>query len=184
MDICSHKLKEWWEKGDNMFLLDLRRDAYPQVPVAFSDYAPENRLTWLGFGLNVVPLIMRSILDTVLSQDDSIGRAILSYINDIYINESMFSAKQLGKHLADQTYLQSLWETCGWGQSAGCTGRGGGVAWHASTETRSQKFYASSLVFSHYAGNLRVIFQFVVGWVVTAFLKWCMYAVTNRWDRL
>lgn len=127
MDICSHKLKEWWEKGDNMFLLDLRRDAYPQVPVAFSDYAPENRLTWLGFGLNVVPLIMRSILDTVLSQDDSIGRAILSYINDIYINESMFSAKQLGKHLADQTYLQSLWETCGWGQSAGCTGRGGGL---------------------------------------------------------
>lgn len=67
-EVCPYKLREWRQKGDNLFE-NLSTSAHPQIPVTFSDCASEQRhcLTWLGFGLNVVPLIMRSIFDSVIS---------------------------------------------------------------------------------------------------------------------
>ena len=56
-------------------------------------------LTRLGFGLNVTPLIMRAIVNTVLSQDRIINTATSSYINDIFMNESVCSVVCVKEYL-------------------------------------------------------------------------------------
>lgn len=55
----------------------------------------------LGFGLNVVPLIMQSIIDVVLAQDKSIKHSTSAYIEDIYVSESLFSMKPVQKHFTN-----------------------------------------------------------------------------------
>lgn len=60
--------------------------------MALSDYALERikmlPYTPIIFGLNMVLLIIRSAFETaVLSPEDSIRRATLSYIDNIYIRE-------------------------------------------------------------------------------------------------
>ena len=46
----------------------------------------------LGFGLNVAPLIMQSIVNVVTKLDKIINAATSSYNNDIFVNESVCSA--------------------------------------------------------------------------------------------
>lgn len=46
-------------------------------------------LTRLGFGLNVATLIMKAVIDAVLSQDEAIANATSAYIDDIYVNENL-----------------------------------------------------------------------------------------------
>ena len=46
-------------------------------------------LTRLGFGLNVVPLIIKSVIDAILSQDHTIKSATSAYVDDILINENL-----------------------------------------------------------------------------------------------
>ena len=46
-------------------------------------------LTRLGFGLNVVPLIMKSVIDAIVSQDHTIKSATTAYVDDILINENV-----------------------------------------------------------------------------------------------
>ena len=43
-------------------------------------------LTYLGFGLNVASLIMRSIVYAMVSQDETVNKATSSYINDMFVN--------------------------------------------------------------------------------------------------
>ena len=45
--------------------------------------------TRLGFSLNVVPQIMKTIISAVLSQEETVERAMSTYFNDIYINENV-----------------------------------------------------------------------------------------------
>ena len=49
-------------------------------------------LTHLGFGLNVAPQIMRSIVKAVIGQDETVSRATSLYVNDIFVNESVFGS--------------------------------------------------------------------------------------------
>lgn len=46
-------------------------------------------LPYLCFGLNVAPLIMKAIIDAVLSQDEAIANVTSAYIDNIYVNESL-----------------------------------------------------------------------------------------------
>ena len=46
----------------------------------------------IGFRLNVAPLIMQDIVNTVLSQDGIVNTATSSYIDDIFVNKSICSA--------------------------------------------------------------------------------------------
>ena len=55
-------------------------------------------LTWLGFGLNVAPLIMKSVIDAIVSQDYTIKSATSAYVDDIFINESLVPASRIQQH--------------------------------------------------------------------------------------
>ena len=80
---------------NNVAVLDLRR-AYLQVHVDKSLWPFQTVkikgqrycLTRLGFGLNVALIIMRSIINMVMVQDETIQGATSSYIDDIFVNES------------------------------------------------------------------------------------------------
>ena len=84
-DVCAQKLREWRKKGSNVSLLDLRR-AYLQVRVHKSLWPYQTVifegkrycLSRMGFGLNVAPSMMRTIVEAALSKDDAIRQATLS----------------------------------------------------------------------------------------------------------
>ena len=40
-----------------------------------------------GFGRNVTPIIIRSIINMVMAQDETIQRAMSPYIDDIFVNK-------------------------------------------------------------------------------------------------
>lgn len=65
-------------------------------------------LTRLGFGLNAAPLVMKSIIATVQSQEASIGRATSAYTDDVYVNENIMSAEYVRVKLAQY----GLWCKC------------------------------------------------------------------------
>ncbi|GAB1604160.1 uncharacterized protein LOC115211658 [Argonauta hians] len=96
------------EQGANVSLLDLRK-AYLQVRVdeslwPFQTVMYKGRrycLTRLGFGLNVAPMIMKAIVNTVLQQERGIDEATSAYIDDIYVNESIASAVRVREKLAE-----------------------------------------------------------------------------------
>ena len=58
-------------------------------------------LTWLGFGLNVAPLIMKSVIDAIVSQDYMIKSATSVYVDDILINENRVPASRVQQHFLD-----------------------------------------------------------------------------------
>ena len=105
-DVCAAKLREWRQKGSNVFLLDLKR-TYLQVRVQKTLWPfqtlkiGEQRycLTCLGFGLNAIPLIMKAIVSGVLSQEDAVSHAASAYI-DIYVNEDVRPTTRIREHLA------------------------------------------------------------------------------------
>ena len=62
-------------------------------------------LMWLGFGLNGTPLIMRSITDAMMSQDQTIKSARSVYIDDICINENLILTVFVRKHLYNYGFV-------------------------------------------------------------------------------
>ena len=56
-------------------------------------------LTRLRFGLNVAPQIMRSVVKAVIGQEETVNCATSSYVDDIFVNESVCSAAQVKTHL-------------------------------------------------------------------------------------
>lgn len=55
----------------------------------------------LGFGLNMAPLVMKSIIDALQSQEESVGRATSAYIDNVYVSESIASAEHVRAKLAE-----------------------------------------------------------------------------------
>lgn len=53
--------------------------------------------TRLGFGLNVAPLIMKTVLDCVVARRSHKGTS--AYIDDIYVNEDIIKATNVEEHL-------------------------------------------------------------------------------------
>ena len=96
-DICADKIREWRRLGTNVAIVDLRR-AYLQIRVHESLWPYQTVifggqrycLTRLGFGLNVAPSVMKSVLTAVLTQDETVDRATSSYLDDIFVNETLF----------------------------------------------------------------------------------------------
>ena len=105
-DVCSQKLRDWRRKGSDVSVLDLRK-AYLQVHVhrslwSFQTVMVKGQrycLTRMGFGLNVAPSIMQSIVETVLSNDVTIQQATSAYIDDIFINNSVAPVERVKQHL-------------------------------------------------------------------------------------
>ena len=107
-DICAQKLREWRREGDEVSVLDLRK-AYLQIRVHRSLWPYQTVLirgrryclTRMGFGLNVAPSIMRTIVDAVLSRDDRTRQATSAYIDDVYVNENKVPATEIKRHLSN-----------------------------------------------------------------------------------
>ena len=107
-DVCASKLREWRQLGPNVSLLDLRK-AYLQVRVSetmwpFQTVVFAGRrycLTRLGFGMNVAPEIMKTIVNAVLSHQETIKEGTSAYLNDIYVNEDVVSSSRVRSQLAE-----------------------------------------------------------------------------------
>ena len=107
-DVCVQKIREWWKKGSNVLVLDLRR-AYLQVCVhkslwLYQTVTFEGKwycLTRMGFGLNIALSIMQAIVEATLSNDDAIRQATSAYIDDVLIIENIPSTTRVRQHLAN-----------------------------------------------------------------------------------
>ena len=107
-EVCAQKLREWQWQGVNVLLLDLW-NAYLQIHVnkalwQFQTVIFRGQrfcLTWLGFGLNVAPLIMKSVIDAIESQDHTIKSATSAYVDDILINENRVPMLCIQQHFLD-----------------------------------------------------------------------------------
>jgi hypothetical protein len=101
-DVCGEKLRKWRRSGTNVKMLDLRK-AYLQLHVSpelwkYQVVKFEGKtycLTRLGFGLNVAPKIMTSVVNAVLSQDPEVRAGTDSYIDDIIVNEDIVSCERV-----------------------------------------------------------------------------------------
>ena len=105
-DVCADKIREWRRLGTNVAIVDLRR-AYLPIRVHESLWSYQTVifrgqrycLTRLGFGLNVAPSVMKSVLTAVLAQDETVDRATSSYLDDIFVNEDVVSVQCVENHL-------------------------------------------------------------------------------------
>ena len=105
-DVCAQTMREWRQQGPQAAVVDQRRTylkihidkslwPFQTVKIKGQSYC----LTRLGFGLNVAPQIMRSVVKAVIRQDKTVDGATSSYIDDIFVNESVCSAAQVKMHL-------------------------------------------------------------------------------------
>ena len=105
-DVCADKLRVWRRQDANVSVVDLAK-AYLQIRIRDSLWPYQTVsfrgrrycLTRLGFGLNVAPLIMRAVLDCVLSQDPVIWKGTSAYVDDILVNEDVVTASHVEQHL-------------------------------------------------------------------------------------
>ena len=94
--------------GSYVSLLDLRK-AYLQVQVSktmwpFQTVVFAGRrycLTRLGFGLNMAPQIMKTIVNAVLSQQETIKEGTSAYLDDIYVSGDVVSSLRVRSKLAE-----------------------------------------------------------------------------------
>ena len=99
------KLREWRRKSKKFAILDLS-DAYMQIRVDQAMWRFQSctingkkfALTRMGFGLNIAPTIMAEIVRKVLSFDQRINVDTGSYVDDIFVDETIVSAEEV-KHL-------------------------------------------------------------------------------------
>ena len=103
IEVCSQRLREWRRQGANVSLMDLKK-AYLQICVdkvlwPFQTVIIKGKqfcLTRLGFSLNVVLLVMKSVITVISSQDQEIKTATSPYVDNIFI-----SAARVRQHFAD-----------------------------------------------------------------------------------
>ena len=175
-----------------MSLLDLR-NAYFQIHVnkalwSFQKVVFRSQrfcLTWLGFGLNVAPLIMKSVIDAIISQDHTIKNATSAYVDDILLNESLVPASRV-QHFLDYGLVSKdpvrlrdgarvlglqVWEKDGFLQWK----RGSQIPEIPDGLTRWHVFSLCGKLVGHFP---------VCGWlrVAIAFIKHLATAVTKGWN--
>ena len=94
--------------GDNLSIVDLRK-VYLQIrvdPAMWRYQVVQHNgrkycLTRLGFGMNVAPKIMTSILRKVLSLDSEVRAGTDSYIDDIVVNNTVVTNERVVRLLRD-----------------------------------------------------------------------------------
>ena len=105
-DVCADRLRDWRRKGAATAMLDLQT-AYMQIKVEeslwpFQTVSFRGRrycLTRLGFGLNIAPQVMKTVISKVLALDDKVLSAASAFVDDIYVDESVLSASVVREHL-------------------------------------------------------------------------------------
>ena len=95
-DVCTQTMREWRQLGPQAAIVDLHQ-AYLQIHIdkSLSPFqmvkikGQRYYLTRLEFRLNVAPQIMRSVVKAVIGQDKTVDGTTSSYIDDIFVNESV-----------------------------------------------------------------------------------------------
>ena len=62
-------------------------------PVVFRD--EQYCLIRLGFGFNIVPMVVKAMISEILKEDDDIKQSASSYVDDILINEDVVSSDKV-----------------------------------------------------------------------------------------
>ena len=192
-DICTEKLREWCRARSNVPVLDLRK-AYVQVRIHQSLWSYQTVrfkgrrycLTRMGFGLNVAPSIMQTIVDAILTKDKRIQRATSAYIDDVYVDENIVPAARVKEHLysigllsKEPERLQDGARVLGlqvWGEDNSLYwGRGNKIPDMPRVVTRQNIFSLCGKLVGHLP---------VGGWlcVAVAFIKRRASEVTTGWD--
>ena len=100
-DICTEKLREWRRAGSNVSVLDLQvrvhQSLWSYQTVLFK--GQRYCLTRMGFGLNVAPSIMQTIVDAILTKNKRIQQATSANIDDVYVDENIVPAVRVKEHL-------------------------------------------------------------------------------------
>ena len=105
-DVCGETTQKWRQAMGATMIIDLK-SVYLQLHVAEMLWQYQlvkykgttfcfNRL---GFGMNVTPKIMVTVLKTVLKQEETIEKATNSHIDDILVDESVLQAEELRSHI-------------------------------------------------------------------------------------
>uniref|UniRef100_A0A5S6Q4C2 Uncharacterized protein n=1 Tax=Trichuris muris TaxID=70415 RepID=A0A5S6Q4C2_TRIMR len=194
-DVCAQKLREWRKQGANVSVVDLKR-AYLQIHVDRSLWPYQTVmykgrrycLTRLGFGLNVAPLIMKAVLNCVLSQDSTVKKGTSAYIDDILVNEDVVKATRVERHLARFGLTCKPHERVANGTRVlglRVWGERGNLFWRRDAEVcNAPERLTRRSVFS-FCGKLTGHFP-VCGWlrVAAAFIKRKANEVTTSWDQV
>ena len=57
-------------------------------------------LTRMGFGLSVVPEVMRAVVKMVLTQDPLVERGVLGFVDDLLFDELVVNAEHVIEHFS------------------------------------------------------------------------------------
>ena len=57
-------------------------------------------LTRRGFGLNVAPMIMKSVVSAIVEQDDKMKKATSTYLDDIFVDDNVVNMEYIRKHFS------------------------------------------------------------------------------------
>ncbi|XP_043225017.1 uncharacterized protein LOC122383025 [Amphibalanus amphitrite] len=104
-DVCATQLRRWRRHGSRVAAVDLRKAylqlrlsehlwPYQTVEIGGQRYC----LTRVGFGLNVAPSVMKAVVQAVLSRDANVARAVVPYVDDLLVDESIISAERVVDH--------------------------------------------------------------------------------------
>ena len=106
-DVCAEQLRRWRRHGSSVAVVDLRKAylqlrldrrlwPYQTVKVRGQRYS----LTRVGFGLNCAPLIMKAVVRAILEQDETVGRGVLPFVDDLLVDEDVISAERVAEHFS------------------------------------------------------------------------------------
>ncbi|KFD59762.1 hypothetical protein M514_28059 [Trichuris suis] len=176
-DVCAHKLREWRRQGENVSILDLKQ-AYLQIHVDKSLWPYQTViidgqrycLTRLGFGLNVPPMIMTAVVNSVLSRDADIQRATSAYIDDIFVNENIVEATRVKQNLADYGLISKAPEKIADGARVlglQVSRTHDGLTWTRGTKTSALPVWLTCRTVFSYCGELIGHYP-VCNWLRTA----------------
>uniref|UniRef100_A0A5S6QBG4 Integrase catalytic domain-containing protein n=1 Tax=Trichuris muris TaxID=70415 RepID=A0A5S6QBG4_TRIMR len=192
-DVCADKMRQWRRQGVNLAIVDLKK-AYLQIHIDESLWPYQTVvfmgrrycLTRLGFGLNVAPLIMKTVLNHVLAQNAVVKKGTSAYIDDILVNEDIVSANQVQEHLAQYGLSTKAPEKVANGArilGLRVWGEHGRLNWKRDAELPSLPNQLTRRNIFAYCGQLTGHFP-VCGWlrVATAFVKRKANELTAGWD--
>ena len=193
-DVCTETLRKWRRHGTNLAVVDLKR-AYLQIRAdqrlwPFQTVIVDGRryaLVRVGFGLNVAPIMMKKVVQTVLSQDAEVERATIPYVDDLCVNEDIVSADRVVEHFSRYGL------ECKPPERVQCGARllglrvteagGGDLQWTRDNEVGPLPDVMTRRAVFSWCGRLTAHVP-VAGWLrpAAAWLKRRVNAVTHHWD--
>ena len=192
-DVCTDKMRQWRKMGVNVAAVDLK-SAYLQIHVHPSLWKYQTvifrgkrwALSRLGFGMNISPSVMKSVLSTVLSLDPVVKEGTSSYVDDILVNEDVVSADSVREHLAQFGLVAKEPERARDGAKLlglSVHGEGGKLQWTRGDDSHDVPDKLTRRSVFSLCGKLVGHFP-VCSWLrpAVAFIKRRANAVTESWD--